>query len=587
MFCFRTVAVFLLTLLLPVSANADISVRLSIDRTEVTLLDSVRLVVSISGTQSTKSKPVIRGLKEFTVSQGGTSSRLEIINGQVNATAEHTFFIQPQKVGAFEIGPAEVKIKGASLKSNTATLKVTKTPQNQSAARGPLFLQVSISSNEAYLEEQVIYTLKLYRAIKVNDLSLDLPEEEYLAFKQLGKPVEYQSRYGDGTYQVLEIRCALMPSKVGTHTIGPAKMTMTVFQPRQRSGRSLFDDPFFDGPFFGFSRGRPMTLSSEPLELEVRALPEENRPPDFSGLVGTFEMESQIEPSQVMVGESATLTVLVRGRGNVNRIPDLKLPELTESKVYADQPVFEMTPDDKGLAGTKTMKWAIVPEKDGPYQIPSLRISFFDTTNHQYDVATTRSHAISVLPSTGQDAEASIQPQKEIGAEGSTKQAIKQLGRDILPVHTSIKDLTRGTWTRPEGPVFWILMLGPIIVYAAAFCGLRFKKKSAQAKTAIRMKKAAKMFTRQCRQRELSSTGLAEAAKRYLNDRFELYLGAVTPDEAAEILISRGVDRATAHKFQSHMQRLEEDIYAGRGDSPCTIGQDMCDVVKQIEREVR
>jgi len=265
----------------------------------------------------------------------------------------------------------------------------------------------------------------------------------------------------------------------------------------------------------------------------------------------------------------------------------LKLPELTESKVYADQPVFEMTPDDKGLAGTKTMKWAIVPEKDGPYQIPSLRISFFDTTNHQYDVATTRSHAISVLPSTGQDAEASIQPQKEIGAEGSTKQAIKQLGRDILPVHTSIKDLTRGTWTRPEGPVFWILMLGPIIVYAAAFCGLRFKKKSAQAKTAIRMKKAAKMFTRQCRQRELSSTGLAEAAKRYLNDRFELYLGAVTPDEAAEILISRGVDRATAHKFQSHMQRLEEDIYAGRGDSPCTIGQDMCDVVKQIEREVR
>ncbi|MBW1678023.1 MAG: BatD family protein [Deltaproteobacteria bacterium] len=298
MFCFRTVAVFLLTLLLPVSANADISVRLSIDRTEVTLLDSVRLVVSISGTQSTKSKPVIRGLKEFTVSQGGTSSRLEIINGQVNATAEHTFFIQPQKVGAFEIGPAEVKIKGASLKSNTATLKVTKTPQNQSAARGPLFLQVSISSNEAYLEEQVIYTLKLYRAIKVNDLSLDLPEEEYLAFKQLGKPVEYQSRYGDGTYQVLEIRCALMPSKVGTHT-----------QPRQRSGRSLFDDPFFDGPFFGFSRGRPMTLSSEPLELEVRALPEENRPPDFSGLVGTFEMESQIEPSQVMVGESAAATL--------------------------------------------------------------------------------------------------------------------------------------------------------------------------------------------------------------------------------------------------------------------------------------
>lgn len=587
MFRFRIIAIFLFTLLLPLSANADISVGLSIDRAEVTLLDSVRLVVSLSGTQSADSKPVIRGLEEFTVSQGGTSSRLEIINGQVNATIEHTYFIQPQKVGVFEIGPAEVTVKGTSLRSNTATLKVAKAAQNQSADRGPLFLQVSISSNKAYLEEQIIYTLKLYRAIKVNDLSLDLPEEEHLTFKQLGKPVEYQTRYGDGTYQVLEVRYALMPSRVGTHTIGPAKMTMTVFQSRQRSGRNLFDDPFFDGPFFGFARGRPITLASEPLELEVLALPEESRPPDFSGLVGTFEMESQVEPSEVMVGESTTLTVRVRGRGNVNRIPDLKLPELTESKVYADQPVLEMTPDHKGLAGTKTMKWAIVPEKDGSYQIPPLRISFFDTTNHRYTVAKTRSHAISVLLRRGQEAEASIQLPREISTEGSSKQAIKQLGRDILPVHTSVKDLTRGSGLQPEGPVFWTLMLGPIIVYAAAFCGLRFEKKSAKAKTAMRVKKAAKVFTGQCRQRELSSADLAEAARRYLNDRFELSLGAVTPDEAAQILVSKGVDRATAQEFQSHMQRLEADIYAGRGDDACTIGQDMCNVVKQIERKVR
>lgn len=587
MFHFRIIAISLFTLLLPLSANAGISVRLSIDRTELTLVDSVRLVVSVSGTQSTESKPVIHGLEEFTVSQGGTSSRLEIINGQVNAEIEHTYFIQPQRVGSFQIGPAEVKVEGTSLKSNTATLKVVKAAQALSADRGPLFLAASLSSNKVYLEEQVIYTLKLHRSIKVSDVSLDLPEEEHLAFKQLGKPVEYQSRYGDGTYQVLEVRYALMPSKVGNHTIGPAKMTMTVFQSRRRSGRSLFDDPFFDDPFFSFSRGRPTTLASEPLELEVLALPEENRPADFSGLVGTFEMESQVEPSQVMAGESATLTVRVRGRGNVNRIPDLKLPELRESKVYADQPVLELTPDDKGLAGTKTMKWAIVPEKDGPYQIPPLRISFFDTTNHQYDMATTPSHTISVLPNRGQGAEDSIQHPEETRAEGPAKQAIKQLGRDILPVHTSIKDLTHGSGIRPERPVFWLLTLGPIIFYIAAFCGLRFKKNSVQAKTAIKAKKAAKVFMGQCRQRELSSRRLAEAAKSYLDDRFKLSLGAVTPDEAAELLISRGVDRATAQKFESHLQRLEENIYAGGGDSNCAIGEDMCNVVKQIERELR
>jgi hypothetical protein len=584
---FHIIAIFFSMLFLPLSAHADISVRLSIDRSEITMMDSVRLVVSVSGTQSTDSKPTIPGLGEFSVSQGGTSSRLEIINGQVNSTVEHTYFIQPKRVGVFDIGPAEVTVKGTALKSNTATLKVTGAAQSQSADRGAVFLHVSISSKKAYLEEQVIYTLKLYRAVKVSDVSLRLPEQEDLTFKQLGKPVEYQSRYGDRTYNVLEVRYALMSSKVGTHTVGPAEMTMTVFQPRRRSRQSFFDDPFFDDPFFVFGRGRPMTLASDAVELQVLALPEENRPVNFSGLVGSFEMESRVEPSQVAAGESTTLTVQVRGRGNVNRIPDLKLPELTSSKVYADQPVLEMTPDDKGLAGTKTMKWAIVPEKDGSYQIPPLEISFFDTTTHRYNMATTRLHTISVLPKTGQDAEASTQLAEEMGVEGGTKQAIKQLGHDILPVHTSLKDLTRGPGMRPKGSVFWAWMLGPIIVYAAAFLGLRFRKKSAEARTAIRMKRAGKVFMGQCRKKEIRSADLAEAAKSYLNDRFGLTLGAVTPDESSEILVSRGADRATAEKFRSHIQRLEEDIYAGRGDDAYTIGPDLYHVVKRIEREVQ
>jgi hypothetical protein len=584
---FYIIAIMLSALVLSVAANADVSVNLSIDRSEITMPDSVRLVVSVSGAQSTDSKPVIPGLREFSVSRGGTSSHLEIINGQVSSTVEHAYFIQPKRVGVFEIGPAEVTVKGNTLKSNTATLRVTEAAPTQSAHRGPLFLHVSISSKKAYLEEQVIYTLKLYRAVKVRDVSLRLPEQADLTFKQLGKPVEYESRYGDGTYQVLEVRYALIPSKVGTHAVGPAEMTMTVIQPRKRSRRSLFNDPFFDDPFFGFARGKSMTLSSDVVELEVIAFPEENRPPNFSGLVGTFEMESQVEPAQIVVGESTTLTVRVQGRGNVNRIPDLKLPELTGTKVYADQPVLEMIPDDKGLVGTKTMKWAIVPEKDGSYRVPPLEISFFDTTKHQYNMATTRPHTISVLPGTGQDAGPSMQLPEEMSVEGPTKEAIKQLGRDILPVHTSLKDLTRDSGMRLEGPVFWTWILGPIIVCGAAFLGLKFRKKSAEAKTAIRTKRAAKVFMGHCRKIETTSADLAAAAKSYLNDRFGLSLGAVTPDEAAEILVSNGIDRATAEEFRGHVQRLEEDIYAGRGGDACTIGQNLCDVVRRIERKVR
>ncbi len=67
----------------------------------------------------------------------------------------------------------------------------------------------------------------------------------------------------------------------------------------------------------------------------MRPLPQEGKPSDFSGLVGKFKMWSKLEPVSLKTGESATLTVSVSGQGNVNRIPDLKIPELIHIKIYA------------------------------------------------------------------------------------------------------------------------------------------------------------------------------------------------------------------------------------------------------------
>ena len=123
--------------------------------------------------------------------------------------------------------------------------------------RGPLFLQAQLSSTKAYAEEQIIYTLKLYRQVKVSNVSLSLSQAENLVFKQLGDPSEYQSVVQGNTYHVLEVRYAVIPSGTGKHIINPSSMAMTVHQHRERTRRGIFDDPFFT-----FSRGRPTTLKT-------------------------------------------------------------------------------------------------------------------------------------------------------------------------------------------------------------------------------------------------------------------------------------------------------------------------------------
>ncbi|HID30643.1 MAG TPA: protein BatD [Desulfobacterales bacterium] len=572
---------------LPCTAYADISVTMHLDRKEATLVDSVNVVVSVSGTRSSDLLPVLKGLEAFNVTRGGTSSRVQIINGKVDAGVDYSYFIQPKRTGTFKVGPAEVKVDGKTFASNTAILTVTKVPQASGGDRGPLFLSAGLSTKKVYVEEQTTYTLKLYRRTKVSDLSLDLAETEHLAFKQIGKPLEYQSVYGGKTYQLVELRYALIASRAGNYTIEPSTMSMTVFQPRRSSRFDSFKDPFFDDPFFSFSKGKPITLASEPVDLQVVPLPETGRPAGFSGLVGTYQIESRLVPSEIKAGESATLTVVLKGRGNVNRIPDLEMPELPGTKVYADQPVFETEADTDGLSGSKTMKWAIVPEKEGPYKIPPLSVSFFDTTAEKYRIVKTSSLSLSVLPGQTEQVHASRNGEGDKILEAGSKQAIKELGRDILPIHTSSKSLSPGFRLRPGGGAFWLVTLVPFFLYAIAFCGMKFKRRSVEAMAVTRARKAAKTFAKQCHQDGLSAGPMAEAIRQYLNERFGLSLGSLTPKEAAQILKSNGVNPDTAKEMQAVLHRIENAVYTGRGHDACDIGGDLPRLIKQIEKEIR
>ena len=565
------------------SGNAEISVNLNLDRTEATLTDSIRVVVTISGSRNTQSKPVIKGLENFTVSQGGTSSRVEIINGKVNSGIDYTYYIQPKKTGTFKIGPAEVKIDGKRYQSQSRSLSVVKSAASEGSKRGALLLSTEISSKEVYVEEQAIYTLKLYNRTNIRDISLNLPEPEHLVFKQLGKPREYRSTVNGQSYEVLEVRYAVVANDAGSYVIGPAKMNMTVLEPRSRRRRNLFDDPFFS-----FSSGRPVTLSGESLELTVLPLPEAGKPKNFSGLIGKFNIESQLEPASVTAGESATLTVQVKGQGNVQRIPDLKFPELKDAKIYADQPVLNVEQNENGLGGVKTMKWALVPEKQGHIEVPPMVLSFFDPETKQYITLESPSHTLFVLPSNKKQTPASgPTPGTEDLNEKAGKQEIKALGRDILPIHTAMKNLTTQSHIFKNRMFFFVMLFGPFFLYMVAFFTLKLKKQKVEALTQTRSKKAAGEFVKQCRKGGLSHQDLMDAVRGYLNSRFALSIGVLTAEEAVGILRSKGVNSETTKKLRSIVQTLENAVYTGKGHENTDRAETLPDLIKAIEKEIR
>ncbi|MBU3950138.1 MAG: BatD family protein [Proteobacteria bacterium] len=560
----------------------NISMTLSLDRKEATAMDSMGMVVKISGVRSNDSWPVVKGLESFDVVQIGSSSRIEVINTTFSSAIEYNYMIQPKEEGTYKIGPAQLTIDGKTITSNTENLTIIKPSRSSDVDRGEIFLSTSLSSNKIYIEEQAVYTLKLYNQGGVKLVSLSLPETEHLILKQIEKPSEYQSVYNGKTYQVLEVRYVLIPSKEGTYGIKPARMSLNVMQPRHGSGFGMFDDPFF------LSSGSiSKNVASEPLELKVLPLPAKGRPSEFTGMIGTFNMKASLEPAKIKKGESATLAVVVEGHGNVKRIPDLKGPVQQDIKIYADQPVFEESVDSGGIKGLKTMKWALVPEKEGQYEISPLKVSFFDTQKQQYRTIETSPFYISVLPGAKEVLSPSSVAPEAKQTNNVVKKEIKEIGYDILPVHDSIKDLSNGSSLQNRNLMALLLLITPFLIYLLTFLGLKYGIKSDKAMAAVRIKKAAGIIIQQCRKGKICSGDMISELRNYLNNRFGLDLGSLTAYEADNILKSKGVSSETAYKFKDIILELEGAVYTGKGNEICSLAEKIIEIIKKVEKELR
>jgi hypothetical protein len=357
----------LCALLLAVAASASLaSVSASLDRQRAAMGDTLRLTITASDDEDLEQLDLRPLTANFEILQRSNSSKTSYINGQFSSTREILLEIAPLREGSLVVPPLHV---GQDV---TSALPVIVSPPPQgSGADQNLMFEAELDRSSAYVQGQIIFTLRLQQAINLDDRNITQLQLDN-AFVRPLEQNSFQRTVNGRPWLVHEVRYAIFPEQSGTLEIPAQTFSARESSPR----RSLFDTR---------GRGRQLRRSTEPLTIEV--LPRPSSFPASDWLPAhelSLEESWSTPPEQLKVGESATRTITIRGDGLQGaQLPPIMYPPAQGLKYYPDQPAISDLETATGLMGTRVDSVAVVPTQEGKWQIPEIRIAWWDTQSNE------------------------------------------------------------------------------------------------------------------------------------------------------------------------------------------------------------
>ena len=369
------------------------------DRADVGMNESFTLVFEATG--SIDDDPDFTPLqKDFDILNTEQSSNISIINGDMKRNRSWTVHLFPKHTGEITIP----EIAFGKDKSPSLLIKVNKQGnRNQNTGRD-IFLEVSAEPRSAYVQQQVVYTVKLYRAVVTNNASLtDLEINSSDAVVQrLGEDRSYDTVIGGRRYSVFERRYVLFPQKAGSLRIPPVQFTGTVGSSR----RGLFD---FD--VFG-NNGRMVRERSDAVAVDIKPIPSGYKGQTWLPAESVQLSESwSPDPPVFTVGEPVTRSVTLAAVGlTAAQLPELNMHIPADLKQYPDQPNLQDTGNDRNTVGTRIEKLALIPTRPGRYTLPAIQVPWWNTKTQKQEIARLPSRVIDVAPAANQPAGTNTQP---------------------------------------------------------------------------------------------------------------------------------------------------------------------------------
>lgn len=336
-------------------------------------------------------------------------------NGSVTNYFTLNYVIKPKRAGKFVFSGATANINGTIFRAPATTLQVRNANSNapsqpsaplgvdpysnsdQPKEYGDNFLKkgeniaAKISNNmqvklitsktSCFVGEPIVATYKLYTRIRSEGRISKNPAFNGFSVIDLQQPdiANGGKEMLDGReYNVYIIRRAqLYPLQSGAIDLETAVLDTKVELIKENAGKNV--------DVFGGFRIDPadlivekVALSSKPVTINVKPLPEEGKPLSFNGAVGQFNFRAVLEKASFTADEAGKLVLTIEGAGNLQLItaPDIVWPQQIEAfEATIKDDLLQM---DVPVSGQKTIEIPFTVTAPGKYELPAISFSYFD-----------------------------------------------------------------------------------------------------------------------------------------------------------------------------------------------------------------
>lgn len=487
-----------------------------------------------------------------------------VINGRRSYSKTYSYFLSPMAKGNFTIKQATIEIDGQTYKTSPITVQVTSAvtrPKDENdadyLASENVHLIAEVSNSNPYLNEAITVTYKLYVGPQVNITSnwreIDTPKFADFWSQNIdarGKYKIYEGEFRGENYRYVVLRTTVLyPQKTGKLTLEPLTLDIPIDVKSNR--RDLF--------------GRRLmtrvnkTISAGNRTIDVKPLPEEGKPSNFTGAVGDFKFDVATNKQQLDATESLELSVRVSGNGN------LKLFNLPKIKLASSLEVYEPTREDNirtqrnGMSGAMIEKYTVVPQYKGTYPIRPVSFSYFNPKTASYTTLTSEEIIVDV-ENGPLSAEAS---KLEEEAKGNKKAVVNTNEQfKYIKLNADLEPIARKNFFKSE--LFWTLLGAPfLLIPLFILAGRRRDKRRAdeEGNRLRRANKLAKKYLSNARKNMNDKLTFYEALERALHNYLKAKLNIETTEmektHISQLLSERNVRSETVDQFRELLKRCE------------------------------